>query len=259
MINLDYIKDYFPPEVQSQRLHMLREYLQCVMLEILFESPIGRRLTFLGGTCLRLVYGSQRFSEDLDFDNDGLTKSEFAEIKTLMERELTLRGYEVEVGIKGKTAYRCEVKYPRMLYPQVISQIREEKLLIQIDTEAQNFDYPKERFILNRFGVLTELPVTPMSVILSQKCHAILERPRTKGRDFYDVVFLLGRNVRPDYTYLEQKLGITNGDELKERILAHLSTLSMPGLVGDVEGFLFYKKDEKTIRLFEDVFRQAVL
>lgn len=146
-----------------------------------------------------------------------------------------------------------------MLYPQGISQIREEKLLIQINTEAQNFDYPRERFILNRFGVLTELPVTPMSVILSQKCHAILEPPRTKGRDFYDVVFLLGRNVRPDYTYLTQKLGITNGDELKERILAHLSTLNMQGLVGDVEGFLFYKKDEKTIRLFEDVFRQAVL
>jgi hypothetical protein len=47
MINIDYIKDFFPAEVQSQRLHMLREYLQCVMLEILFESPIGRRLTFL--------------------------------------------------------------------------------------------------------------------------------------------------------------------------------------------------------------------
>lgn len=259
MINLDYIKDYFPPEVQSQRLHMLREYLQCVMLEILFESPIGRRLTFLGGTCLRIAYGSLRFSEDLDFDNDGLTATEFAEIKTLMETELTLRGYEVEVGLKGKSAYRCEVKYPRMLYPQGISQIREEKLLIQIDTEAQNFEYTKERFILNRFGVLSEIPVAPMSVILSQKCHAILDRPRAKGRDFYDVVFLLGRNVKPDYAYLEQKLGIYTADELKERVLEHVASLNRQALISDVEGFLFYKKDEKTIRLFAEVFKQAKL
>ncbi|MEI7582727.1 nucleotidyl transferase AbiEii/AbiGii toxin family protein [Runella sp.] len=259
MINIDYIKDFFPAEVQSQRLHMLREYLQCVMLEILFESPIGRRLTFLGGTCLRIVYGSQRFSEDLDFDNDGLTESEFAEIKLLMERELTLRGYEVEVGIKGKTAYRCEVKYPQMLYPQGISQIRDEKLLIQIDTQAQNFEYPKERFILNRFGVLTELPVTPMSVILSQKCYAILNRPRNKGRDFFDVVFLLSRNIKPDYAYLEQKLGIITADELKQRVLDQWATLNVQGQIDDVQGFLFNKRDEKTIRLFGEVFKQANL
>ncbi len=100
---------------------------------------------------------------------------------TLMERELTLRGYEVEVGIKGKTAYRYEVKYPRMLYPQGMSTIRDEKLLIQFDTQAQQFDCPKERFILNRFGVLTEMAVTPMDVIFAQKCHAILGRPRNKG------------------------------------------------------------------------------
>ena len=259
MINIDYLKDFFPESVHNQRLHLLREYLQCVMLEILFESPIGRRLTFLGGTCLRIVYGSQRFSEDLDFDNDGLTEIEFAKIKTLMEHELTLRGYEVEVGIKGKTAYRCEVKYPRMLYPQGISSIKDEKLLIQIDTQAQNFDYQKERFILNRFGVLTELPVTPMSVILSQKCHAILDRPRNKGRDFFDVVYLLSRNIKPDYSYLEQKLGITTSEELKERVLNQWSSLNIQGQIDDVQGFLFNQRDENTIRLFGEIFRQADL
>jgi predicted nucleotidyltransferase component of viral defense system len=259
MINLDYIKDFFPVDVQSQRLHMLREYLQCVMLEILFEDPIGRRLTFLGGTCLRIVYGSQRFSEDLDFDNDGLTEVDFAEIKTLMERELSFRGYEVEVVLKGKAAYRCEVKYPRMLYPQGMSTIKEEKLLIQIDTQAQDFDCPKERFILNRFGVLTEMAVTPMDVIFAQKCHAILDRPRNKGRDFFDVVYLLSRNVKPNYAYLEQKVGISNAKTLKERILAHWETLNVQSQISDVEGFLFYKKDEKSIRLFGDIFQQATL
>ena len=146
-----------------------------------------------------------------------------------------------------------------MLYPQGISQIRDEKLLIQIDTQAQEFEYPKERFILNRFGVLTELPVTPMSVILSQKCYAILNRPRNKGRDFFDVVYLLSRNIKPDYAYLEQKLGITTAEELKQRVLEQWATLNVQGQIDDVQGFLFNKRDEKTIRLFGEVFKQANL
>ncbi len=257
--NIDHLKGFFPANVQDQTQHVLREYLQCVMLEILFESPIGRHLTFLGGTCLRIVHNSQRFSEDLDFDNDGLSDNDFGQIKPLMENELTKLGYEVEVGIKGKTAYRCEVKYPHLLYKQGISRMREEKLLIQIDTEAQNFDYSKDRYILNRFGVLTEIPVTPMDVLLAQKCFAILNRPRNKGRDFYDVVFLLGHNVKPNYAYLEQKVSITTAKELKERVLARWESLNIQNQIDDVQGFLFNKRDEKTIRLFGDIFSQATL
>jgi len=259
MIDIDYLKDSFPNNVHNKRKDILREYLQCVMLEILFESHVGRRLTFLGGTCLRLVHDSQRFSEDLDFDNDGLTEGDFEEVKELMLRELTLRGYEVEVQIKGKTAYRCSVKYPKILHPQGLSNIVEEKLVIQIDTQAQNFTFKPDTYILNRFGVFTQIAVTPLDIIFSQKCHAILERPRNKGRDFFDVIFLLGRNIKPNYDYLEQKLSIKNEKELKERIISHWETLNIKEQIDDVEGFLFYQKDQRKIELFGEVIKQAKL
>ena len=259
MIDINYIKDYFPKELHTQRLHMLREYLQYVMLEIIFDSPLGKRLTFLGGTCLRIAYNSQRFSEDLDFDNDNLTEDEFSEIKLLMERELTLRGYDVEVVIKGKTAYRCEVKYLGMLRNEGLSTIREEKLLIQIDTQSQDFTGPKEHFILNKFGIISQIPVTPMEVIFSQKCYAILNRPRNKGRDFYDLVYLISRNVKPNYAYLEQKLGIGNAIELKKKVLEKYETLDINGQIEDVQGFLFNKKDEQSIQLFGQIFKNAPL
>jgi hypothetical protein len=58
---------------------------------------------------------------------------------------------------------------------------------------------------------------------------------------------------------LEQKVGITNPKDLKERILSHCETLNIQGQINDVEGFLFHQKDEKSVRLFGDIFKQANL
>lgn len=259
MIDIDNLKSFFPNEVQNKRSDILREYLQCVMLEIIFDSQYGQRLTFLGGTCLRIVHDSQRFSEDLDFDNDGLAESEFVDFGQLVEKELTLRGYSVEMQIKGKTAYRCTIKFPRMLYDYGLAAVPEQKLSIQIDTQAQQFDFQPESFILNRFGAFAQIATTPLEVIFAQKCHAILERPRNKGRDFFDVVYLLSRRVKPNYNYLAQKLDIHNASQLKERILAHWATINVSEQMADVEGFLFSAKDLRKIALFGEVFNQAEL
>jgi len=47
---------------------MIKEYLQCKVLEIIYRSPYQSRLVFIGGTRLRLLNGFRRFSDDLDFD-----------------------------------------------------------------------------------------------------------------------------------------------------------------------------------------------
>src|SRR4030066_1603968 len=46
---------------------VVREFWEIIILKGLFDSPEGKLLIFKGGTALRLVYGSPRFSEDLDF------------------------------------------------------------------------------------------------------------------------------------------------------------------------------------------------
>lgn len=259
MISLNAIKQYYPESLRGFERELLREYLQCVMLQILFDSPLGRDFVFLGGTCLRLVHDNSRFSEDLDFDNFSITPAQFDDVAELMEKELTGQGYHVEIHVVGKGAYRCNIRFPQMLYQQGLSNLKEEKILIQLDTEAQRFEFTPESYILNRFGVFTQMQVTPLDLILSQKCYAILNRPRNKGRDFYDVVFLLGRNVKPNYAYLEQKVDIRTSAELKERLITHSQKLDMNEQSRDVAKFLFNPNDVRRVTLFTEIIKQAEL
>src|SRR5690606_1319986 len=80
MVGLEEIRAGYPPELRYRDAFLLREYLQYRILQIIYRTEQSRQLVFIGGTCLRLVHGNQRFSEDLDFDNLGLNASQFEEL-----------------------------------------------------------------------------------------------------------------------------------------------------------------------------------
>lgn len=259
MINLQYIQTFFPQHVQQAQRFMLREYLQCRILEILFNSDFRNQFAFLSGTCLRLIHDNQRFSEDLDFDNFNITAEQFDQVSTVIVEGLELQGFIVEFKTVSKGAYHCYIRFPNMLYQHGLSGYEQEKILIQLDTEAQEFDFKPETVLLNRFDTIARIFVTPADIILAQKFYAILNRPRNKGRDFFDVVFMLGRKIKPDYAYLKQKVGIETADTLKERLIAHCETLDMADMAKDVEPFLFYKADQNKVILFPEIIKQADL
>lgn len=238
---------------------MLREYLQCRILEILFNTDFRNQFAFLGGTCLRLIHDNQRFSEDLDFDNFNITAEQFDQVSAVIAAGLKLQGYTVEFKTINKGAYHCYIRFPKMLFEHGLSGYEQEKILIQLDTEAQEFDFKPDTILLNRFDTIVRIFTTPADIILAQKFYAILNRPRNKGRDFFDVVFLLGRSIKPDYRYLAQKVGIEDAAMLKERLLAHCGTLDMEDMAKDVEPFLFYKADRTKVILFADILKQAML
>ena len=77
MISVDAIKDFFPTSLTNipeyQKL-MLKEYVQCQILEYLSYSKYIPKLSFIGGTSLRLIKHIDRFSEDLDFDCKEISK-----------------------------------------------------------------------------------------------------------------------------------------------------------------------------------------
>ena len=85
MITLAEIKKPYAQELHAHEGFLMREYLQYRVLGIIFSSPFAEKLVFLGGTCLRIVHGNRRFSEDIDFDNLGLTKPEFAQVGNLVK------------------------------------------------------------------------------------------------------------------------------------------------------------------------------
>ncbi len=259
MLSLIDIAAAYPVELQGFERLLIREYLQYKILQIIFdESAHAAQLSFLGGTCLRIVHGNQRFSEDLDFDNFDMSEEHFETISQLIDKSLTREGYQVEIKNVYKGAYHCYIRFPKLLYWEGLSGHQEEKLLIQLDTESQHFVFTPERYIINRFDVFTEILVTPVDILLSQKFYAILNRKRNKGRDFYDAVFLLGI-TKPNYDYLELKLGISNSIELKTRLLAHCNTLDMDEMARDVAPFLFKPSDEKKIKLFTQYLAQVAL
>ncbi|MFR4038459.1 MAG: nucleotidyl transferase AbiEii/AbiGii toxin family protein [Butyricimonas faecalis] len=76
-------KNYFPVQIRGNSSfdkHVLKEYLQLMILDYLSSTPTIQKMVFIGGTNLRLVKGIDRFSEDLDFDCKDLSKEEFVEM-----------------------------------------------------------------------------------------------------------------------------------------------------------------------------------
>lgn len=248
----------YPEHLRGFRRNILREYLQYKILGIIFDSEFSDKISFLGGTALRIVYDNTRFSEDLDFDNFDLTQEEFARLANVVQKGLSLEGYAVETKNVFKNAYRCSVRIPRILFESGLSGYEEEKILIQLDTLAHGFSYSPDRKLINKFDVFTQISVTPADIMLSQKIYAIFNRKTPKGRDFFDTVFLLSK-VKPNYEYLSFKMGIANNNDLKERMLRFCESVDFETLAKDIEPFLFFSKDTKKIALFSKVIKDADL
>ncbi len=257
MLRLNDIKTFFPEALHRFPRFMLREYLQYKILEAVFATGHANRLCFPGGTCLRIVHGNRRFSEDLDFDNRGLSADQFNEVADAVGGHLTREGYEVELKQVMRDAWHCHIRFPGLLFEEGLSEHREEKILIQLDTDPQQFEYEPDRIILNRFEVFTTILTTPLSLLFAQKLYSILNRTRKQGRDFYDVVFLMGRRVEPDYSYLREKAGIAGSDSLRHSILDICRSQDMERLAQDVEPFLFDPGAREKVVRFPDYFRQS--
>jgi hypothetical protein len=258
MLTLKEIEQQYPENMRPYKRGLLREYLQYKILEIIFASEHARKLSFLGGTALRLLYGNTRFSEDLDFDNFGMTDEEFASLAKKVGNGLTAEGLKSEISLAGKNAYRCNIRLPEILFANDLSAYREEKILIQIDSLAHGFAYSPEEKILNKFDVFSKIFVTPPDILLSQKIYASLNRKRAKGRDFFDIVFLLSF-AKPNYAYLKMKIGVSNADELRERLAEGLAEINFKDLGQDVRVFLFNPDDARKVEMFPEFIKQASL
>ena len=140
---------------------------------------------FLAGTCLRIVHNNNRFSEDLDFDNFDLSMDDFNGITAIVKTQLERLGYEVEMRNVKKGAYHCYIRFPEILFNEGLTQHKEEKILIQLDTEAHDFIYKPEHPLLNKFDVFTQINTTPKDILLAQKFYAIINRKRNKGKGFF--------------------------------------------------------------------------
>ena len=258
MLDLQQIKKEYSEPLQGYERAIVREYLQVKILQALFESPQASKVSFLGGTALRIVHGNSRFSEDIDLDNFGLSWQAFGELIQRVKRFLELEGFLVETNLVAKDAFHCDLRFPELLYDQGLSPHQQEKILIQLDTVAQGYPYSPEVRILNRFDVFTEIRVTPLSVLLAQKIYTAVNRKRPKGRDFYDITFLLSK-TRPDYGFIHQKMGVSSPEKLREEFLFRIEAFDFGALADDVAPFLITKEQIKRVVIFREFWKHVDL
>jgi len=251
MLDIKQIEFFYPEYLKSFKRNLLREYLQYKILEMIFDSKFWETLSFMGGTAIHLIHSNKRFSEDLDFDNLGLTKKGFEELVKLIKKGLELEGYTVETKNVFRGAYRSYLKVPNILFDNGLSRHKDEKMLIQIDVEPQGIKYTPDKMIINIFDVFLRINMVPLDILLAQKIYAIFKRKRAMGRDFYDAVFLLGM-TKPNLDYLKLKLNIKDMADLKRKLLLKCKSLELKRLAKDVEPFLFTSSDSKKVLLFYD-------
>jgi predicted nucleotidyltransferase component of viral defense system len=257
MLDIEQIESFYPEQLRPFKKNLLREYLQYKILEAIFESPLADKLIFMGGTCIHMVHGSPRFSEDLDFDNPGIDRRDFKTLSQRVKRALELQGYIVELKNTYQDAFRAYLRFPGLLHTGGISGHRDEKLLIQIDTEPQKAQYSPEKFILNKFDVFSRINIVPADILLAQKIYCIFNRSRPMGRDFFDVVFLLGKSG-VNYDYLSLKMSIRNKSELRDRLLLRCARIDFSRLAKDLEPFVYSKKEVNRVLMFSDVVQQEI-
>jgi hypothetical protein len=85
-----------------------------------------------------------------------------------------------------------------------------------------------------------------------------VNRERPKGRDFYDITFLLGRTT-PDYGFLELKMGVSRPEAVREQVLEEIKAYNFEKLAEDVAPFLISSDQVKRVIKFRAFWEQAKL
>ena len=195
MITQDAIKKLAIQYRTSEFPNIVREYFQHLFLSQLYRLEKSGNLLFKGGTALRIIYGSPRFSEDLDFSIfrvEQYIKKEFIEdlfATVLAEIEKT-GSIKVELGPKpGVTAegYYGDATFSIYDY-QPIS--------VSINISARNGRDIKGEIdsIANDFVPVYNIFHLPQEVLVDEKIFDALLR-RGKARDFYDLYFIMRKGV----------------------------------------------------------------
>lgn len=212
----------YPRNTLSEHVSALREILQEIALLGLWRSKFFDKAAFYGGTALRILYGLDRFSEDLDFS---LLRPmpDFAlqaHLETL-RKELAAFGFDVRVESTAKTksgpiqsAFLKANTINQLLVIQADVELvrtlhREQTLKIKLEVDADppaGFD-TETRYLFQPIPFAVRTYVLPD--LFAGKMHAILCRRwknRAKGRDWYDLVWYAANHPQLHLSHLEQRM-----------------------------------------------------
>lgn len=209
----------------------LREIMQEIVLLGLWRSKFFEKAAFYGGTALRILYGMDRFSEDLDFSLvEPMTDFQLSRYGSAVERELRSFGFETSLTTRPKknvspvqSAFLKANTLSHLLTIKTDGKVdwpvpRDQVLKIKIEVDTD----PPSGFATENKFVLQPIPFSIRTFVLPDlfagKMHAVLCRKwksRVKGRDWYDLVWYAANHPQLHVSHLEQRM-IQSGDLKKD-------------------------------------------
>ena len=193
-----------------------KEILHHDIMSVLHHKGFLQKLTFIGGTSLRLCYDSSRLSEDLDFTGGAaFHKDDFSGLAEELQMFLKKK-YNLEVSVREPSIKKTDVSTWKLTIEKHSNRPDLPSQKMHIDVSAlPSFDV-EHRPIIDHYGIksnMTGLPVPVQSLkeIMADKMIAFAYRERRiKPRDVWDILWLTQRRAVQDEQLVSKKLSIRN-------------------------------------------------
>jgi predicted nucleotidyltransferase component of viral defense system len=172
---------------QTTELNIAREYAQHLFLSGFYQQRGTHQVMFKGGTALRIVYDSPRFSEDLDFSGFGIRVSEIEDWVAGASAGIEQAGIAVSIEESKKTSggYLGVLDLEFSGYPV--------RLLFEISLRRKNGLKGHGVLVASDFVPAYTVTLLPEETLVAEKLAALLDRG--KPRDFFDCYFMLRKNM----------------------------------------------------------------
>ena len=223
---------------------IIREYNQLIFLKELYEEKYSEHILFKGGTAIRLILGGSRFSEDLDFSVSDKIENFDKFIATFFKKLEKLYSFSFK---KRKT-----IAGERYLLT-TFSGTHTYKIFINLDFSL------REKVLMPAKAIIkTIYPVTFTSFvhyisreeILAEKIRAIMTR--NKGRDIYDLWFLLSKNVPIREEFINKKFKYYGTEKFRKiQLIEKINSVNKEKFIIDLRPFVPINEREKLGDLFD--------
>ena len=243
----------------------LKEIIQLICLLGLHRGGFFDKACFYGGTALRILYGLDRFSEDLDFcllekDQSFELSKYFGSIQAELERfgfNSSIQKKRTGLDVVVESAFVKQDTQSGLIEIGYGDEKIQKGQLVKVKLEVDKSN--PLGFVKTK--KLIKLPVPFMVATLSEeslfsgKIHALLARAysnRVKGRDYYDFIFYLSRGTKVNILYLENKLRDSGHYDLKEpldkkgliaMLIAKFATVNFEQAANDIRPFISSQKE----------------
>lgn len=256
------LKNYNVENIYDRK-NAMKEIMQEIVLCGLSRAGFFKKAAFYGGTALRIFYGLDRFSEDLDFSLETEDRDfDLTPYFPVLKKEVKAFGLNVEIQekektkestirstfLKGNTMEHLLLFYADEKIAGSVTKNETVKIKFEVDVNPPAFATFEHKYRL--LPVPYEVNLYDMPSLFAGKIHAVICRAwqnRIKGRDLYDYVFYLSRGAAVNQKHLRERL-IDSGfisadadcslDEIKKMLEDRFGSIDYVQARQDVKPFI---------------------